>query len=74
MYERGDVSGDVMSWPSCIRVTVAKRSSDLGSCVTLEGALTGLRTGCKAGSVLRCTQKFLAYSRIGFLEFLGALL
>lgn len=28
-YERGDVSEDVMPWPSSISVTVAKRSTDL---------------------------------------------
>lgn len=42
-----------MSWPSHVSVTVAKRSYDLGSCVTPERALTGIRTRCKAGSVLR---------------------
>jgi hypothetical protein len=52
VYERAGAVGDVMSWPSCISVTVVKRSSDLGSCVTVERALTGIRTWCKAGSVL----------------------
>lgn len=53
MYERVGALADVMSWPSCISVTVAKQSSDLGSCVTRERALTGIRTRCKAGSVLQ---------------------